>query len=91
MSAAAAPIPYVSRPVASPAELSALLSPFLSELMRHSNIKPYLDVINEIAFDNIAMADALLKAALECIEQVSSSSSSASARPLLLSSPPLCL
>ena len=64
-----APIPYTPLPINSAAELSALLSSPLTEIRRTSAIKPYLDLLNEIAFHQQRWADDIVRLTLECIEQ----------------------
>ena len=64
-----APIPYVPQPIHSAAELSALLSSPLSELRRTAAIKPYLDLLNEIAFHQQRWAADVVRLTLEAIEQ----------------------
>ena len=94
MSTAPLPTPYVHRPISTSAELSALLSPYLSELCRHSNIKPYLDVLNEVAADQQQWAAEFVQCVLHAMEQVSAALLSTSQRftpphaILLTSSPP---
>ena len=63
--------PYTPRLLSSSAELSSLLSPYLVELTRHSAIKPYLDVLNEIAADQQRWAADFVQCVLQAMEQVS--------------------
>ena len=67
--AAAAPIPYTPQPIQSAAELSALLSSPLAEIRRTSAIKPYLDLLNEIAFHQQGWAEDVVRLTLEAVEQ----------------------
>ena len=66
---ALAPIPYVPQPIDSAADLSALLSSPLTEIRRTSAIKPYLDLLNEIAFHQQRWAADIVRVILEAIEQ----------------------
>ena len=67
--ATASPIPYVPQPINSAAELSALLSSPLADIRRTSVIKPYLDLLNEIAFHQQRWAEDIVRVILEAIEQ----------------------
>ena len=66
---APSPIPYVPQPIHSATELSALLSSPLSDIRRTSVIKPYLDLLNEIAFHQQPWAADIVRLTLEAIEQ----------------------
>ena len=69
MATAATPIPYTPTPINSATELSALLSSPLADLRRTSAIKPYLDLLNEIAYHQQPWAADVVRLILECVEQ----------------------